>query len=146
MKRNSKKPKSKKPKQLTLKFITTDVWNCAVSCTEERWHGHIVDEHPEMTGLENDVKAVVNDPATIYPSTLTGSSFAFEGISTSKEIRVLVQYDDPKKVTLGNTSGKVQTAYPVDRTKYSVPNLGPAIYQRPVAAPAATKKKEGDPA
>ena len=140
-----KHKKRKRPKHKPLKFIGTDVWNCAVSCTEETWHGHIIAEHPAMAGLETEVQAVVKDPQTVYPSTLTGSSFAFEGTSTTKEIRVLVIYDEPSKMTSGNTEGKIQTAYPVDRTKYAAPKLGAPVYVRPVVAPANPKKKEDDP-
>jgi|ERR1700685_336891 len=145
------KQKSKKPKPQPLRFIVTDLWNCAVSCTENTWLTHIINEHTEMRGKEVEVQAVLKNPQTVYPSTLTGSSFAFEGVSTTDEIRVLVTYEDPSKVTLGNTTGKVQTAYPVDRTKYAAPRIGTPIYVRPAApaaapvTPDANKKKGGDP-
>jgi hypothetical protein len=44
-------------------------------------------------------------------------------------IRVLVNYADIV-YEKGSTSGKVQTAYPIDVVKYSKPNIASAIYKK----------------
>jgi len=39
-----------------------------VVCYEDTWYGHIVAEHPEMAGKEEDVRATVKDPSLVVTS------------------------------------------------------------------------------
>ncbi len=86
-----------------------------------------------MAGLENLVKKTVQDPDIIRLSTVSDTGLAFAsppGVGPSPEgIRVLVSYVDVF-YEKGATSGKVQTAYPVDVVKYGSPKLGRVIYKK----------------
>lgn len=86
-----------------------------------------------MAGFENLVQETIEDPYEICPSTLSSTGLAFvsaTGIGPGAEgIKVLVNYTD-SAYEKGATSGKVQTAFPIDIIKYSKPNIGRAIYKK----------------
>jgi hypothetical protein len=86
-----------------------------------------------MAGFEDLVQATIQDPYEICPSTLSSTGLTFAspaGVGPGTEgIRVLVNYAD-KVYEKGATSGKVQTAYPIDVIRYSKPNIGRAIYKK----------------
>jgi hypothetical protein len=118
-------------------FSTLDVYGNAITLYEGTWTSHIITEHTPMIGLENHVAAAIQEPDEINPSTRFQDSFgfryenaAFANISTSNDIRVFVQYADPKSVLSGGTSGLITTAYPIDLARYN-PKLGAAIYKKP---------------
>jgi hypothetical protein len=120
----------KKPKKHVID--TTDLYGNTVQCTSNQWTGHIIeplDGHPEMAGREHDVKKAIEDPEFIRPSTKTGVAFAFERVTSSETIRVIVYYEDPAMITAGATSGKVATAYPDDPAYSS--QVGFPIYTKP---------------
>lgn len=84
-----------------------------------------------MAGRETDVAKAVQDPDLVRPSTTTGKAFAFESVSTTETIRVIVYYDNPALMQMGGTRGTIATAYPHD----------PA-YTSQVGAPIYTKGKK----
>jgi hypothetical protein len=101
--------------------------------------GHIIDAvdgHPEMAGREHDVKKAVEDPDFIRPSTLTGKALAFERVTSTDMVRVIVYYTDPTLIRTGRTIGVIATAYPDDPAYRS--QVGAPIYTKP-----APKKGDG---
>jgi hypothetical protein len=91
-----------------------------------------------MAGRHGDAAKAIRDPDVVRPSTKTGKAFAFESVSTSETIRVIVYYDDPKMMQTGRTNGTVATAYPDDPAYSS--QVGPPIYRKAASQP---KKKSG---
>lgn len=119
----------------------SDLWGNPVHCTDSQWDTHILDPiegHPEMKGRERDAAKAIRDPDVVRPSTKTGKAYAFESVSTSEVIRVIVYYDDPKMAQTGRTFGTVATAYPDDPAYSS--QVGPPIYRKAASQP---KKKSG---
>jgi hypothetical protein len=133
-------------------FSTSDFYGNKVTLTEKTWKGHVAPKHVEMVGLENEVERALQDPDEILPSAQFPDVFGFTyysaalgayvlgtgtmptftvtaaGVPTNvAQMRVVVQYDDPN-IALGNTVGKVNTAYPVTFGKN--PNFGTAIYKK----------------
>ena len=125
--------KSTKPKNV---IHEPDLYGNPVECTDTWWNTHIIDPiegHPEMTGRQGDVAKAIRDPDVIRPSTKTGKAYAFETVSTSETIRVIVYYDDPTMMTTGRTFGNVATAYP-DSPAYSS-QVGAPIYRKAASQP-----------
>lgn len=131
--------KGSKPKNV---ISEPDLWGNPVQCTDDRWNTHILDPiegHPEMKGREGDVAKAIRDPDVVRPSTKTGKAYAFESVSTSETIRVIVYYDDPRMLQTGRTYGTVSTAYPDDPAYIS--QVGAPIYRKTASQP---KKKTGN--
>lgn len=47
---------------MTVLFETTDPRGKKVICTEEIWLIHVLDGHPEMEGLEDEVRQTIQSP------------------------------------------------------------------------------------
>jgi hypothetical protein len=118
---------------ISLVFSTTDFYGNLVTLSEDTWNAHVIIEHPAMAGFENLVEKTIQGPDIIRLSTASETGVAFvspAGVGPSPEgIRVLVNYVDIF-YEKGATSGKVQTAYPVDVIKYGSPKLGRVIYKK----------------
>jgi len=86
-----------------------------------------------MMGLEMVVQETIEEPLEIRVSTFSNTSVAFvsgPGAGSHVEgIRVLVNYADTA-FEKGASSGKIQTAYPIDIIKYGSPRLGKTIYRK----------------
>lgn len=120
-------------------FSTFDPFNNKVVLFEKTWE-HIAGKHDEMAGREADVRQVVEDPDRIKTSTSFPDVFAFEKSTTTQgELRVFVQYENPDFMR-GGTTGKVDTAYPVDPNRK--PKIGRVIYVRAASTPSPSKLKE----
>ena len=127
--------KSVKPKH---HIATGDLYGNPTHCTAEQWVGHIIDAyegHPEMAGREHDVRRAVEDPDVIRPSTLTGKALAFERVTSTDIVRVIVYYTDQSLIKTGRTMGVIATAYPDDPAYIS--QVGAPIYTK------TTPKKGG---
>ena len=124
---------SRKRTSAPLVFTTTDFFGNLVNLQQDRWVGHIISEHPEMTGYETLVKGVVEAPREVQVSTQEETGLAFisdPGVGPRPEgIRVLVSYADTH-YEKGSTSGMITTAYPIDIQKYRRPRLGRTIYKK----------------
>ena len=112
---------------------TADFFGNSVSLSSTTWDAHILDEHPQMAGYLTLVEQTLLDPDEINPSTICPFSAAFTSppnVGPSAEgIRVLVQYDRTG-YEVGSATGRIRTAYPIDRVKFRKPKLGPAIYRK----------------
>lgn len=116
-----------------LIFSTTDCYGNLVTLSEDTWNTHVTIEHPEMAGLETVVQQTVEEPFEIRVSAFSDTGVAFVSTpgagSHAEGIRVLVNYADVV-YEKGSTSGKIQTAYPIDVIKYGRPQLGRVIYRK----------------
>jgi len=126
---------SKKRASHPLVFSATDCFGNYVELAESTWIEHVLDEHPEMAGYEEIVKAILRDPYQVRRSTKhsTGAAFISEaGVGPRPEgIRTLVIYaEEIIEVQKGSTKGLVTTAYPIDSGKYSNPRIGTPIYTK----------------
>lgn len=123
----------RKPKPKNLVWDATDFYGNYVTLEQVTWNEHILIYHPEMTGYEELVKSVVEDPHEIRLSTQQNTALAFvsePGTGPSPEgIRALVNYADTS-YEKGSGFGIVVTAYPVDIIKYGTPQLGKIIHKR----------------
>ncbi len=79
------------------------------------------------------VQETIQEPLEIRLSTFSNTSVAFVSTpgagSHAEGIRVLVNYADTA-YEKGASSGKIQTAYPIDVIKYGSPKLGRTIYRK----------------
>ncbi len=69
-----------------------------------------------MAGRQAEVRAAIEDPDAVRPSTLRGTCIAYEAFGTSTAsagVRVMVEYAD-MTFEGGTSRGKVVTAYPPD--------------------------------
>lgn len=118
---------------IPLVFSTTDFYGNLVTLSEDTWNTHVIIEHPAMAGLENLVQKTIQDPYEIRLSTASETGVAFvspAGVGPRPEgIRVLVNYVDIV-YEKGATSGKIQTAYPIDVIKYGSSQIGRVIYKK----------------
>ena len=114
-------------------FAVTDWFGNFVELSVNTWNIHILTEHPQMVGLENEVQQTLQSPVQIQESTHydTGVAFFSEaGVGSHAEgIRVIVDYTDTA-YEKGASSGIVTTAYPIDVIKYGFPRLGRIIYRK----------------
>jgi hypothetical protein len=114
-------------------FSTLDFYGNLVKLPEKSWVGHILTEHPEMSGYHDLLREVIKDPAEIRVSSYVTTGVAF--ISTPGVgprplgLRVLVNYAD-EFYEKGSSTGDVTTAYPIDIIKYGNPQLGRTIYKK----------------
>jgi hypothetical protein len=125
-------------------FSTSDPFNNQVVLYQKTWE-HIAGRHDEMVGHEAHVQQAVEDPDRIKTSTNFADVFAFERTlgTSSGELRVFIQYENADFMK-GGTTGRVDTAYPVDPNRK--PKIGKEIYVRTAStaptSPANAKEKE----
>ena len=130
-----------------LVWTTTDNHGNEVICTAKAW-SHVLDGHPEMSGMERHVIQALQTPDRIKPSTINPAAFGFEFTTEmSIDVRVVAAYDEPHLRIQGQTIGKVSTAMPIDEILFASPNLGAPVYEvgpQPAgrAAPVARTAKE----
>lgn len=116
-------------------FSVTECFGNLVHLRTGTWLGHIldpVDGHPQMTGYENLVQQVLQDPLEVWTGQWPTSAVFISDplIGPSPEgIRVVVKYQDTT-FEKGTSSGVVSTAYPIDLVRYNTPRLGRAILKR----------------
>lgn len=122
-------------KKKKLIFSTTDYFGNLLELTEDTWLNHVLDPtgHPQMSGYENLVKQVVQDPYEIRLSTqhVTGVAFISEtNVGPRPEgIRVLVNFSSTA-YEKGSSHGIVMTAYPIDTVQVPRPQLGRTIFKK----------------
>ena len=46
-------------------FIDEDIFGRTISCSDERWFGHVLVDHPEMSGFEEKVISAIRTPLWI---------------------------------------------------------------------------------
>ena len=87
-------------------FIIEDSTGRTISCSEERWFGHILKTHPEMELHENEVKMALKKPFGIYIENGNEEKeiFYLKPASLAAYLKVVVEF----KVT---GFGEVKTAY-----------------------------------
>jgi hypothetical protein len=49
-------------------FTVIDPRGYSITLTDQCWYGHILNQHPEMNGREDDVRQTVETPDSIYES------------------------------------------------------------------------------
>lgn len=91
-------------------FTVTDPRGYDVTLTNSCWYGHILIQHPEMSGREGDVQQAVEAPDYIYEGKSKRTShlyFREIGTTTAGTLFVLVVVD----IRAHGKRGFVQTAF-----------------------------------
>ncbi len=120
-------------------FSTADPFGNSVVLTAKTWE-HIAGRHDEMAGQQDQVRKAIEAPDKIRVSTSANDVFAFEKtVATAQEIRVFIQYENPDFMKV-KTTGKVDTAYPVDPARK--PKIGQTIYVASASTAVPPAKSE----
>jgi len=118
-----------------LLFEVTDPRGNIVICAQSVWDGHIAKDHVEMSGRATDMAAAITGPDGIRESTVRPDAQVYEWVAADDtQIRVAVTFDDIAYAGAGQTTGKVNSAFPVDPIEYDKPNVGKYVFGGPVAS------------
>jgi hypothetical protein len=93
-------------------FEVTDPQGRTIVCTLETWNGHILENHPDMKGYENEVGRAIEAPSLgIYRDSVFENRHIYYNRFKRKPryIKVVVEF--------GEEVGKVITAFFTDATK-----------------------------
>lgn len=91
-----------------------------ISCSNEVWQTHIIDEHPEMIGCETYVKASIEQPYQICQDTthidrkVIYKPFILPKPYHTYYLRIVIEY---KEKLFRGIRGYVVTAYPCTSRK-----------------------------
>ena len=95
-------------------FDVQDPRGYKVSCTDECWEFHILDEHPEMDGLEDTVKETIQTPylGFIYQDRDYPERNIYYSLDSSREyyVKVVVEFSS-------EDVGEVITSFLTDSPK-----------------------------
>ena len=101
-------------------FTCVDCYGFRVICDEAEWFGHILRDHPEMDGCEQEVIRALTDPCDVRHDRGHPDRRLFYGLTNKAPtglrlgyVRVVVQYR-----SRGNrVRGHVVTAFPSQRIR-----------------------------
>lgn len=108
-----------------LVFAVEDPFRNIVRLERDSWEIHITRKHPEVDGLEQQARKLIEEPDAIYESTLDMDTAVFE----SKELRAVVMFE-ATEYPIGDTFGKVVTVYPNDGKPLST--IGRVIHRKDI--------------
>ncbi len=118
-----------------LIFTTSEPRGNQVICAQSTWESHVLKGHPEMHGRLGDVQKAISDPDKIRESATRNDAQIFEYVcSDSVQIRVVATFDDISLMEVGQTTAKMNSAFPVMPEEFDKPHVGNTVYVRPVAS------------
>ena len=99
---------------MAFHFACSDRDGIRVSCDEREWYDHIVDEHPEVDGREEEIRLAISDPFAVYQDANHPDRKLYYRLTTQMPaplmlgyIRVVVQYRKRSR----EVRGQVITAF-----------------------------------
>lgn len=104
------------------RFRVTDPRGIIIHCTNETWEEHVLVNHPDMTGKENEVIEALRNPFMIFADAEKPKErniYYLLRTSMVKYIRVVVRL-------IGEKSGEMVTAYQADSGKENEKMIWPS--------------------
>ena len=102
---------------MKIAFQINDIRGRKVVCTEECWYSHILDEHQDMEGFEEEVKEAIQNPyplPCVYQDRDYPSRHIYYRLFRTKKysyyIKAIVDFSEPDE-------GELITAFKTDSPK-----------------------------
>lgn len=105
-------------------FLTTDPDDNVVYLSNQRWD-YITNKHPELHGEEQEIKATIIKPDSIYVDKDYRNTFCYYRQHNATQLRI---YGTKLKVIVDREAqGAIKTAYVTDRIKEKSGKIYPKI-------------------